>query len=109
MEHDFTTIIISGLYFLIVSLYILLNPQKWKNYSEFSRLLIAGFMVLFLVTVSNTLIEGHRDIDYLINFLTLKVVGRWLFRVSASLGYSLILWGVLGILVIKFKKTKKNA
>jgi len=106
MEHDVTTITISGLYFLIVSLYILLNPQKWTNYSEFTRLLMAGFVVLFLATVSNSLIEGHRDIDYLINFLTLKVVGKWLFRVSASLGYSLMLWGVLGILVIKFKRTK---
>ena len=58
MEHDVTTIIISGLYFLIVSLYILLNPQKWTNYSEFTRLLIAGFVVLFLATVSNSLIEA---------------------------------------------------
>jgi hypothetical protein len=107
MEFDLEIIITLGITCLVGIIYIFKYPQKWTNSYGSLRILKVGFLVLFIAMVLNNLIEGQWRLDYIIDFLIFKKVGRWLFRISASLGYLFISWGFVGFLVIKFRKGKK--
>jgi len=104
MERDLNIIITAGITCLIGAIYIVLYPQKGMNYFKYVRLSLVGISVLFITTILNSFIESRWDMDYIISFLTLKKVGEWLFRISASLGYIAVLWGGTGILIFKLKK-----
>jgi hypothetical protein len=107
MEHDLNIIITAAITCLIGVIYIFLYPQKGMNYSKYVRLSFVGISILFITAMLNSLIESRWELDYIISFLAIRKVGEWLFRISASLGYIAVLWGLSGIVVIKFRKGKK--
>ena len=104
MRLDVATIIISGLGCLIGLIYMFLFPKKWTTFLGSLRIFLIGLLFLFVTTISNSLIEAHWNMDYIINFMSLKEVGDWLFRVIASFGYIFMIWGAVGMLVKKFVK-----
>jgi len=101
-HFDIATIIISGLGCLTGLIYMFLYPHKWTDTYGSIRILLIGFLFLSITTTINSLLDGHWDLNHIISFLMHKEVGRWLFRVLASFGYVFIIWGAVGMLVIKF-------
>ena len=108
MEYDFDMILTSIVVGIIGTLTILVCKEKLPTKISASvRFLLGGVLILLFTTFGNSLVEGHRDFEYILDFLSLKKVGRWFFRLSASLGYITILWGIGAFIGITFKKFKK--
>jgi hypothetical protein len=109
MEFDFEMILTSIVVGIIGSLTILLYIEKLPSKISASlRFLLGGMLILLFAAFGNSLVESHREFEYMFDFLSLKKVGRWFFRLSASLGYITIMWGIAALIGITFKKFKKR-
>jgi hypothetical protein len=102
-DYDLATIIISGFGCIYGLIYMFKHAGKWPNYSEAIRIILLGVMFLFSTSILNSLIESQWNVQYIIDFFSLKKVGRWIFRVLASFGYVFIIWGT-GKLISTFNK-----
>jgi hypothetical protein len=106
MELDLAVIMISGVFCIYMLIKSYLNKQQWQNYRQSYRYLWIGLMILVTVTIFNSLTEMRWDLHYVLSFLGLKKVGKWLFRVIASYGYISLAMGLEVLVIVKLENTK---
>jgi hypothetical protein len=104
MGIDLSVGIISGIACIIILLNGLLKYRQWKHYRQSFRYFWIGLSILLTVTIFNSLAEDRWDSNYIISFLSIKIVGPWLFRVVASYCYISIAMGLEVLAIVKFNK-----
>jgi hypothetical protein len=100
--------LISLIFVTILTIYnkkIFLFDKK-ITYKIVFVVLAFGLLSVVLSCVLNSLASGRWDKDYIIAFLQLKKVSSWLTRGPIFIGYGLIAWAVVILLLLNnFKKT----
>ncbi len=107
-QHNYIELI-GGL--IIVSLGIILlirNRQALNSYKTALPLIIWGILSVPLSTVLNSIIASRWDRDYIIAFLLLKKIdgGGWLCRGPAFVGYTLFIFGITILLIVRSTRLK---
>lgn len=101
MDTIVTSIVVGLIFFFL----ILTDPEKAPaDIIFFKRLLPIGLFLLLSASIGNSAVEGNWDTEYILEFLRLKIVGEWLFRILAASGYIFIVTGGASILAITIKK-----
>jgi hypothetical protein len=110
MKYDFIEILIS----CIVCFAALIGGfRKFKtlhNYSETLPYFSRALLLLITAIILNSLAKGSWSLNYILNFLSLKVAGMWLFRMLASFGYIFLAMGLeaLTFVTINSNRTKSG-
>ena len=109
MEFDLDIILTAGFIGISGFVLILIYPEMLtKNVSALTRPLFCGVLILLMVTIGNSIVAGIWNFNYILDFLVLKKVGRWFFRVSASFSYILLLWGTAFLIASKIETIKNH-
>lgn len=113
MEIDLKTIIISAVIWIVgffLIFYNLLSLQSKKieivTYKGIFQLISISLATIVFAVIGNSLLESRWGIEYIISFISFKIVGEWLFRVILSLGYMIFLWGVVIIIVLAIRSER---
>ena len=108
MDRDLVVIAISGVFCILMLLNGLLKYQQWKNYYQSLHYFWVGLLILLIVTIFNSLTEKRWDFYFIVSFLSLEKVGKWLFRVIASYCYIYIAIGLEVLAIVKYNKYKNE-
>ena len=102
MGYDFKMIydlIGIGIIFFVASL-LMNGVTKYTS----MRFFLAGFLLLIFMTYANSLIEHNWKLEYILQFISLQKVGKWLFRISASMGYLFMIFGITSLAALLIKQ-----
>lgn len=108
MKYDTVLVVISVLICLVGLRSILLNPARSKGYLHYFKLVLIGLSVILVAAAMNSSEDNRWDERHLIAFLCLKEIGtNWIYRYYAAAGYTFLIWGSFGLIVLRIKKQKK--
>lgn len=103
------TIITAGLLSLFMSFLILIDKKdKRDDIIFFLRAWPAGILLVLGVTVANSITANRWTYDYILEFLSLKDVGIWTFRILAGLGYIFIVVSSISLIAFRLKSFIKK-
>lgn len=105
MDLTFHQIAFGIVYILSLGI-VLYERDRWINFSEAKQLILRGLLLLLAAIVLNSLLESRWDVKYLLDFLMLKEVGRWIFLMMVGLAYILILPGLEISLIVMTKRAR---
>ena len=109
MPIDLLGVMITVVICVVVLIDTLVKIKQWVSYDQSFHYLWRGLLLLLVGTIFNNLVEGRWDANYVISFLSLKIVGRWwLFRVFVSFAYIYIALGIEIMLIVKTKKIQEQ-
>lgn len=99
----------AGILALIYLFLILTDAEKRPSYfPALIRALPMGVLLVLALIIVNSMVEGRWDYRYIVDFILLKEVGGWVFRILTGLGYIFIVMGITSILAIGARKIIKK-
>lgn len=103
------TIITAGLISLFMSFLIIIDKKDEPgDIIYFSRAWPAGILLLLGMTAVNSIVENRWSYDYILEFLFLKEVGVWTFRILAGLGYIFVIVSSTALLAFGLKSVTRK-
>jgi hypothetical protein len=89
--------------FFMAFLIVIDKKDKRDDIIFFLRAWPAGILLVLGVTVANSVTANRWTYDYILEFLSLKNVGIWTFRILAGLGYIFIIVSSVAFLAFSLK------
>ena len=97
MKYDFIEIMISGVVCIAALISGLRKFKTLNNYAETLPYFSRALLLLIPAIILNSLASGNWNLNYILNFLSLKVAGMWLFRMFATFGYIFLSMGLVAL------------
>ncbi len=110
MKYDTEIIATFAPLLVIGTLLIIFMPSIIKgDRSSILKLLLGGLFLLLSTAVASGLLSGNKfNFEYIINFLSLKVVGPRPYRLAAALADLLLVWSITTLFVLKHSEKKSH-